>query len=552
MSDITLNFFSLQDETSFQLPGKTTISEMKEKYSKEKKIPLKDFGITIFLIYNGLKLDLNSKEKISQKFKDKDTIFIIKKGEDINIDKISEPRKNKVATESKKIDNKITSKNNIFNKNNIISNKNSNADKKNIINDNKKNDNAKKPNIQKKNCPNDNIDKIKNSKNKNNNTINNVINKDKKECIQKIISIDDYILIKMVKLSFERKQIIEFEKMQTPNRFFAINEALRNQNSQFFILGIMAKYLEKIGIIVVIDKTNYYIDNIYEYEKEMEYNINLLQFICNGYILKYKYILDFGLKYKRIQQLIYDIKEQVEFNKKLKDIFIKEYKLKKDEFVITNLEISLDKYSAIVIIKSNFSKDIKKDDLINLFKNDDELSTFIDIQKEILIPVIRLSTSILDPRGDNKNDKNWGMGEIRGGEKYYPPVGWIKYGLRVDGCFDNKDNSWLGFSNKSGEWCIAYCGLAGISKYREDIYENDDDIRHVKKKVGIGINCFQKPELIYTSSEEINANEIKYKLGIMVRVKPDAIRCSEKNKLLWIANGNDEEIRPYGILIIKV
>lgn len=38
----------------------------------------------------------------------------------------------------------------------------------------------------------------------------------------------------------------------------------------------------------------------------------------------------------------------------------------------------------------------------------------------------------------------------------------------------------------------------------------------------------------------------------MLRVKPDKFRASEKNKNIWVVNGNDNEFRPYGILIKKI
>ena len=52
-------------------------------------------------------------------------------------------------------------------------------------------------------------------------------------------------------------------------------------------------------------------------------------------------------------------------------------------------------------------------------------------------------------------------------------------------------------------------------------------------------------------TETINAKGKNYKVGFMVRVKPDKFRASEKNKNIWVVNGNDNELRPYGILIIN-
>ena len=60
---------------------------------------------------------------------------------------------------------------------------------------------------------------------------------------------------------------------------------------------------------------------------------------------------------------------------------------------------------------------------------------------------------------------------------------------------------------------------------------------------------YKMPE---ATAETIDANGEKYKVGFMVRVKPDKIRASKKNEKIWVVNGNDNELRPYGILIKKL
>ena len=44
-------------------------------------------------------------------------------------------------------------------------------------------------------------------------------------------------------------------------------------------------------------------------------------------------------------------------------------------------------------------------------------------------------------------------------------------------------------------------------------------------------------------------NNAEYRIGFMVRVKPDKIRYAKKNEDFWIINGTDDEVRPYRILI---
>jgi hypothetical protein len=224
------------------------------------------------------------------------------------------------------------------------------------------------------------------------------------------------------------------------------------------------------------------------------------------------------------------------------------YKLKDEEFIITNYRMINGQFTAILIFKSNFNKNITKKELIEIFKNDEDLKYLTSIEKELIIPSIRLNRSLLDNRGDNKEKNFWGKYKKRGGEQYYPPYGWIRYGLRVDYCYDNKNNNWITLLNEK-EWCIAYCGFRSQIKQN---YENDNDIKHPGKKVGIGVYCHIKPDKMKENTEAININGNNYKIGLMVRVKPDKIRCPENYQEIWVVNGNDEDFRPYGILIEKM
>ena len=68
--------------------------------------------------------------------------------------------------------------------------------------------------------------------------------------------------------------------------------------------------------------------------------------------------------------------------------------------------------------------------------------------------------------------------------KRIPPYGWIKYVIKIrDIYFGEKNFEWISHFHKKGEWATAYCGIIGITKKIEQIYEKDDDIRHQGKKV---------------------------------------------------------------------
>ena len=125
-------------------------------------------------------------------------------------------------------------------------------------------------------------------------------------------------------------------------------------------------------------------------------------------------------------------------------------------------------------------------------------------------------------------------------------------------------------NNSKGEWNVAYHGVAhnktsdqikkitGLiytSSFKAGLrqqYRDYNDKNHKGKKVGIGVYCtplIEEAEF-YAGVSEINGN--KYKTVLMVRVKPDSIRCPEGIENYWVVNGTTEEIRPYRILFKKV
>ena len=360
------------------------------------------------------------------------------------------------------------------------------------------------------------------------------------------IDIYDYMLEYMTIFGRVENLKIKNDEKSSPNKFISIDECTKSKDDHFFILGILGKYLENIGVHVVIDKNDVTKNADAEF-----YDRNLYQFICNSYILNHKYSLDFGLKEDRLFQLVKNDIERCKFNEKLKNALIKAYNLDEEEIIITNYRRVSKNYSAIVIFKSNFNKDITKDELINIFKNDEELKLLTNVKKDLVIPAVRLSKSMLYPDGDNKDSNNWAQNQKRGGEKYIPPIGWIKYGLLVNNKFDNKNNDWLSSDNRAGEWCTGYCGFTGITKRMSQQYAVDNDFKHSGQKVGTGVYCYNNPKEFEENTETINTVVGNYKIGFIVRVKPDKIRNPNSNKGIWVVNGNDNEIRPYGILLKK-
>jgi hypothetical protein len=373
-----------------------------------------------------------------------------------------------------------------------------------------------------------------------------------------------------------KEEIIE-EKKNNPEKFITIEEATKEENkdSQTFCLGVLAQSLENMGITTAIEK------NSSNNEESQNSANTVLQFIINGMIDKKKYDLHFDLGNERNNELLNNKVEQEKFNNKLKKKLSLEYNIPEDKIIITNPQKG--SYSVQVIFATDEFNDKNVD--INTLKNNcsneefEELKGLKEIHSSLIMSGCKLSPDMLDSRGNRES--GWGENEKRGGFDYYPPKGWKGFGLKVLGKYDNGNDDWLTYNGNPNEWAIAYHGIgaggncntveqatlsiykggfkAGCGQVHRDAenintrykpYPNDPN-NDFSKKVGIGVYCSPKPEVMdeYANYSTTNIKGKSYKMGFMMRVKPDKIRISKRNPTYWVLNGTTEEMRPYRIMI---
>ncbi len=164
----------------------------------------------------------------------------------------------------------------------------------------------------------------------------------------------------------------------------------------------------------------------------------------------------------------------------------------------------------------------------------------------------------LDPKDDailfspNRNLMN------TSGEKYFPPVGWFGVGLKIE-----KENT---------NWPIAYIAING-SKFKEkyeqikqvlkiiiqmkkidilvsDLENKEMDRRNLNNIIGKGIFLFQRIECAEKCTNIIEFGEKKYKIILMVKVKKDKIKESEKHRGVWFVD--KDSIHIYRVLFKEV
>ena len=402
-----------------------------------------------------------------------------------------------------------------------------------------------------------------NTTNTNSESEHNEENQKQKKLIEDMCIIGDII----------KNEIIEInENNENKDNYIPVEEAIKSndKNSSEFVLGLLAKNLEKIGITTVIEKEKK------EEELKYEESNTLLQFVVNGLATKKKHELHFDISEERNEELLINEEEQKKFIDKLRKKLSKEYNIDENLIIITNPQRG--SFKLTVIFQSE-DFNLSKEELIEKFKDEPELAKLKEIHTDIILGACKITPGNLDNRGNN-TDGGWGINEKRGGKKYIPPQGWKGYGLKVMDRYDDGNNDWLAYDNREGEWCVAYRpikndksveeaknSVAKIVKgnfKKDDNEQNDDedeedyskhlDINHPgpNNYVGTGVYCYQSPEIMDEFCGEINVGDEIYKMGFMVRVNPKKIRMCAENMDLWVLDGKEDEIRPYRILIKKI
>ena len=387
------------------------------------------------------------------------------------------------------------------------------------------------------------LKKLKNLRNKN---INSFRKEDIKETLETICIIG----------RIEKENIIE-EKQKNPEKFIPINEAINynKPDTSAFCLGLLAKQLEGQGITTVIQK------DMGKTEEEKELSIATLDFISNGMINKKKYDLHFDFGEERNEQLLLNEYEQKKFKEKLRKKISKEFGISEDKIILTDPQRGSFQISYFQTEDFN----LPLDEFKKKFSDDNELCNLKDVQQRIIIEACRLSLDLLDPKGNRKS--GWGINEKRGGLPYYPPQGWIGFGIKVLDKYDNGNNDWLAYNGNKNEWAVAYhgvgqkCNEEEVGKFvgliaRDTLKPGDRQAHHKcdninrkisgNKKVGNGAYCTPNPNTMDKYAGKCNG----YKMGVMLRVNPKRIRFCNCVKDYWVLN--PEEIRPYRILIKEI
>ena len=368
-----------------------------------------------------------------------------------------------------------------------------------------------------------------------------IINKESGENLDKITTISD-----MANMGSITRYYIEVDSQEHPEKYIPFDQAFSSGDEDYFILGIVADYLKKQGVVVAIEKRD---QNQLSKQKLKEID-TFLQFLINGLTNLKKHEFKFEFGWEKNNLILTDTNEQNSFMNELKVALSKGFSIKTNEIII-QYPRSGSVLVTVMFVSEDFNN-ITLQQIQNILSiHSPDYNNLLGIDSMLVLDGILLNPELLDHRGDNKN-QGWGYNETRGGRPYIPPKGWIGYGLKVWGKYDKGDNNWIAHNGVQGEWCVAYHGASQKLNQNYKQMRDVDDANHPGQKVGEGVYCSPNPNVLDQEGGETQVGNKRYKIGFMLRVRPEKIRIAKTNPDYWVLNGTSDEIRPYRILIKQI
>ena len=282
-------------------------------------------------------------------------------------------------------------------------------------------------------------------------------------------------------------------------------------------------------------------------------------------------LISTGLAFQKIYKIMVESEENrkkyekkneeyLDFLKSLKIKISNKYSISEDDIYIFGF--NLENFEVYLLIYNK-----KIDGVEEYLKHFD-----LKITTSLLLNNIILSPNIFEINF-SKSENDWSKKNLtRGGRKYHPPHGWNGIGLKLKNKYgDNKNNDnniWLGKQNLKGEWCVAYHGVGkgnifdkvlkiingDLKDEKGKLFKNDINIENTKNKYPYcGEGVYLSPNIedaaIFADKTNLGCFNLKFQFAFMTRVNPNKIRSPGGFPVKWILNGNNDEIRPYRLLI---
>ena len=353
-----------------------------------------------------------------------------------------------------------------------------------------------------------------------------------KEVIEDMMNYGDIIKEEIVK-----------EKKTNPEKFIETKEAIKDEKSDYFGMGVLANALESSGLTIGIKKDS---------DGNKKQNATNLQFLVNGMATKKKLDIHIDFDKEKNEKILNDKIEQEKFINDWKQKLSEKMNIPIEDIIITNLRKGSINFDIFIQNQdNNFQK--LTDNLKEVAKLNN--ANVKNVKVKNLMQAATITPDMFDKKGNRSS--GWGVGEKRGGHDYIPPIGWVGHGLNVWNVYDNGDNTWLDYHGKKGEWAVAYHGtnlqfaesimINKLAPGGRQPYADHDDVNHPGQKVGEGV--YVTPDISIADGYSNQNNGIK--CAFMCRVNPKEIRYSKAEPKYWVVKGTPNDIRPYRLLCKK-
>ena len=359
--------------------------------------------------------------------------------------------------------------------------------------------------------------------------------KDLVEKLEFVVDIEKYIS-KEIDLNFEKKH---------PNLLCPADAVSYDKSYIIKILGYFASELCLNNIDIYVEKkaSNVLIRDI------------AFKIITNGLATQRVYKLTIQ-SHKKISSFRKNIEQWIYLNYLIKDRIVKSFNISRNDIYFFNYNLEKMEVSLIIYNK-------KISGLPAMLKHFGVKS----IVKPLLSYII-LSSNIFEKKYC-KGPYDWPEDKLkRGKKKYFPPDEYYGLALKVKEKYKKYGKEWLGKTgDNDGEWPVAYHGVGKGKVFKKILNILDDNLKEgpgqlyktCRTKINKSEFDFCK-EGVYLAPDieeaEKYADKVmlgwfrkKFQFVIMTRVNPKKIRDPGKFPVNWILNGNDEEIRPYRLLI---
>lgn len=220
-----------------------------------------------------------------------------------------------------------------------------------------------------------------------------------------------------------------------------------------------------------------------------------------------------------------------------------------------NKDMNIYKYTEMLLKQNSSIPEHKKKEL-------KEYETYFDL----IINACGVKIEDIEPIGCNK-DPHWEFeGSKRGGEKYYPPYGFVGIGLKCMGKYPNGDR-WL--TDNINGYCVCYHGVGHNNDKALEIvgkiiygnfiagtgqpYKDNDDLNHPGRKVGVGV--YLNNNIFYAEQRASTLSSYKgvvYKPVLMVKVDHHIIKKPSGVPNEWVVEPEGKTIRPIRVLFKKI